>query len=113
MKSIRELRENRGMQQKELAIALNVSQPTVSDWEAGRKTPSGKSLIKLAQFFGISVEELTSDTMEPTQPVQPIVTNSDIKFALFGDPAADITDEEFEDIKRFAQFLREKRKHDK
>ncbi len=33
---IRELREANGLQQKELAIDLRVSQPTVSDWESGR-----------------------------------------------------------------------------
>ena len=58
MNRIRELREERGLQQKELAIELGISQPTVSDWEAGRKTPSAKSTLKLAKFFEVSVEYL-------------------------------------------------------
>ena len=110
MKSIRELRELRGMQQKELAIALKVSQPTVSDWEAGRKTPSGKSLVKIARFFGISVEELTSDMKEETfTPPRPIVTDSDIKFALFGGEKG-ITDAQYEEVKRFAAYVRDRDK---
>lgn len=58
MNRIRELRESREIQQKELAISLGVSQPTVSDWESGRKLPSAKSTMKLANFFNVSVEYL-------------------------------------------------------
>jgi len=61
MNKIRELRENIGMQQKELAIALKVSQPTISDWESGRKLPSAKSTMKLASFFKVSVEFLMGE----------------------------------------------------
>lgn len=55
---IRELREAKGIQQKELAIDLCVSQPTVSDWESGRKIPSAKSTLKLADYFGVSIDYL-------------------------------------------------------
>lgn len=55
---IRELREEKGMQQKELAIDLCVSQPTVSDWESGRKVPSARSTQKLADYFNVSIDYL-------------------------------------------------------
>ncbi len=55
---IRELREANGLQQKELAIDLRVSQPTVSDWESGRKVPSAKSTQKLADYFGVTMDYL-------------------------------------------------------
>lgn len=55
---VRELREARGLQQKELAIDLCVSQPTISDWESGRKVPSAKSTQKLADYFGVSIDYL-------------------------------------------------------
>ena len=58
MLRVRELREAKGIQQKELAIDLGVSQPTVSDWESGRKVPSAKSTAKLADNFGVSVDYL-------------------------------------------------------
>ena len=58
MLRVRELREARGIQQKELAIDLGVSQPTISDWESGRKVPSAKSTLKLADYFGVSVDYL-------------------------------------------------------
>lgn len=55
---LRELREAKGIQQKTLAIDLCVSQPTVSDWESGRKTPSARSTQKIADYFGVSIDYL-------------------------------------------------------
>ena len=57
MNIVKELRKSAGIQQKELAIAIQVSRPTVSDWESGKKDPSGERLKKLAEYFG--VDELT------------------------------------------------------
>jgi transcriptional regulator with XRE-family HTH domain len=56
MNIVKELRKRVGIQQKELAIAIGVSRPTVSEWESGKKDPSGERLKKLAAFF--QVDEL-------------------------------------------------------
>ena len=53
MNIVRELRRKKGIQQKELAIAIGVSRPTVSEWEANKKDPSGERLQKLAKFFDV------------------------------------------------------------
>ena len=53
MNIVRELRMSKGIQQKELAIEIGVSNATVSDWEHGRKNPSGERLRKLADYFGV------------------------------------------------------------
>ena len=56
MNIVKELRKKKGIQQKELAISIGVSRPIVSEWESGKKDPSGERLRKLAEFF--SVDEL-------------------------------------------------------
>lgn len=56
MNIVRELRRKKGIQQKELAIAIGVSCPTVSAWESNKKDPSGERLQKLAKYF--EVDEL-------------------------------------------------------
>lgn len=53
MNIIRELRKKKGIQQKELAIAIGVSCPTVSAWESNKKDPSGERLNKLAKYFNV------------------------------------------------------------
>ena len=56
MNIVRELRKKKGIQQKQLAFEIGVSCPTVSEWESGKKDPSGERLKKLAEFF--QVDEL-------------------------------------------------------
>ena len=56
MNIVKELRKKAGIQQKALAIGIGVSRPTVSEWESGKKDPSGERLKKLAKFF--EVDEL-------------------------------------------------------
>lgn len=53
MNIVKELRKKAGIQQKELALAIGVSCPTVSDWENNKKDPSGDRLKKLAKYFGV------------------------------------------------------------
>ena len=56
MNIVKELRKKKGIQQKQLASEIGVSCPTVSEWETGKKDPSGERLRKLAEFF--QVDEL-------------------------------------------------------
>lgn len=53
MNIVKELRKKANIQQKELAISIGVSRPTVSEWESNKKDPSGDRLKKLAEFFGV------------------------------------------------------------
>lgn len=53
MNNVKKLRTMTGMQQKELALLIGVSAPTVSEWENGKKNPSGERLKKLAQVFNV------------------------------------------------------------
>ena len=72
MNNVRELRLQRGIQQKELAIAIGVTSATVSDWEHGRKNPSGERLRKLADFFGVEPAVIlgTNDRVIEVSPEQ-------------------------------------------
>lgn len=44
--------------QAELARLIGVSQPTVSDWVNGEKTPTAENLIALSTKTGIPTDEL-------------------------------------------------------
>lgn len=57
---IRELRKQKGISQKGLAIALNLSQQEISNYENGVRNPGFKTLHKLVDYFGVSVEYLLS-----------------------------------------------------
>lgn len=50
--------------QEGLAAAVKVTQPVVSDWEAGKSLPSVERLLLLAKVFGCDVDDLIGD-IEP------------------------------------------------
>lgn len=61
-------RKRLGLSQDELAQKLDVSRQSVSKWENGTATPDLDKIIKLAEIFGMSVDELVKDGDPPTSP---------------------------------------------
>lgn len=57
-KNIEQLRVKNGMKQDEFAKRLIVSRPTVSNWEQGKDMPTTDQLMKIAQEFHVSIDEL-------------------------------------------------------
>ena len=55
---LEELRKNRGIKQGELASVLEVSRQTIGSLENGRYNPSILLAFKIANFFGMSIEEI-------------------------------------------------------
>ena len=101
---IHEFRLSKGLTQDEFAEKCGLSRSTVARYEAGIVTPSFDTLQRMASVFGIS-----SDYFLGNEQAQKTINDDDIKFALFGDPH-NITDEQFEEVKQFAQFIRERDK---
>lgn len=61
MNNLRLAREMCNKSQKEVAISLDVSAPTVSEWEKGKKTPTVENLKKLANEYQRSVDFLLGE----------------------------------------------------
>jgi putative transcriptional regulator len=55
---VRALRIAKNLSQGDLAVVLDVSRQTVNAIETGRYSPSLPLAIKLARYFGLSVEEV-------------------------------------------------------
>ena len=57
-KRLKELREENKLLQKQLSKELGVSQVTIARWENGAREPSINMLIKIANFFSVSIDYL-------------------------------------------------------
>ncbi len=57
-KNLKMLREEKGLGQVELAKALGVGKGTISLWENGLREPLLSSLVAIAKYFNISIDEL-------------------------------------------------------
>ncbi|WP_373119361.1 helix-turn-helix domain-containing protein [Holdemania massiliensis] len=58
---LQELRKQKNLTQEELSEILFVSRTAISKWESGRGYPSIESLKAIAEFFGITIDELLSN----------------------------------------------------
>ena len=90
----------------DVCAALGFKYTTFTDWVNGNKYPRIDKIEMLANYFGIEKSDLIEDKSSQTRPT---VSDDDIKFALFG---GKVSDEAFEEVKRFAEFVaqREKKK---
>lgn len=64
-KKLRRLRENMGLQQKEVADRLGVNPSAVTRWETGEKRPDLVNLVKLADLYNVSLDYLMGRTENP------------------------------------------------
>ncbi len=68
MPRLSELRKQKGLKQGDLAAFLGVAQSTLSGWENGKFEIDDKNKIKLADFFGVSVDYLLGREVSANSP---------------------------------------------
>lgn len=56
--SLESARKKAGLLQREVAQALGVSLGTVAMWDTGRNMPRASQLPKIAELYGVTVDEL-------------------------------------------------------
>lgn len=56
MLKLRELRKKYGLTMKELGAEIGVAESTISQYETGKRQPDYETLLKLGEFFGVSVD---------------------------------------------------------
>ena len=82
------------LQQKELSDYLGLSKNTITGWKNGNNNSYMKHLPKIAEFFGVSVDYLLGKE------------ETDFTYALYNELAHDLSEEQLQQLKQFADFLR-------
>lgn len=104
MLKLKELRKLRKISQKELANQLGFAQNTLSQYETGMHQPDNVTLMKIAEFFDVSVDYLLgkNDNKEKTNnKVNELLPDID-----------DLTPENKEDLRKYYELLKIKQKVD-
>ena len=81
-RNLKILRKQKNLTQQQMANILNVSQQAYARYEKGDREPDLSTLIKLAEFFKISLDYLSGRYVEPTfntQSVNQMVIGQNIK----------------------------------
>lgn len=63
---LKELRKQRGISQLKLAMDLSMNQNSISRYESGTREADYATLIKLADYFNVSIDYLLGRTDDPT-----------------------------------------------
>jgi len=67
---LRELREERGWTQRELDSRLGILQSKLSKYESGTHQPSLRTLVRMANLFGVTTDYLLTGTGTPVPPLR-------------------------------------------
>lgn len=92
--SLQELMKERNIDQKELAEAIGVTQPTVSNWIQQTKYPRIKRIQQLADYFNVPKSRITEGEKEIQQDT------------LAAHLDGDFTEEELSEIRKYAELVR-------
>ena len=62
---LKELRKEKNISQLKLALDLSMNQNTISRYETGEREAGYKTLIKIADYFNVSIDYLLERTDNP------------------------------------------------
>lgn len=95
--NLKNARERKGMSQKDVAEEIGVAKSTYSLYESGNREPNVQTIKRIADVLNVSADDLLGLNDEPIT----IAAHFD------GD---EYTEEELDEIKKFAAFVKSKRK---
>lgn len=81
---LQSLREGKNMSREELAQEMNVSRQAVYKWENNKGYPDIENLIKLSEFYNITLDELIKRDQQFQKKIS--IDEKEKKFEEFSDP---------------------------
>ena len=110
-KNLVKLCEQKGITPYRMCKDTKIQPSVMTDLKMGRRqTVKAETAARLASYFGVTVDYLLGNTeQKENTPAEEgeRVKDDDIKFALFGGDG-EITDEMYEEVKRFAKFVQQR-----
>lgn len=103
-KRIRFLRKNAQLKQNELADLLDISYSSISQYESGQRTPNDNIKIKIANFFGVSLDYLLGNTLNQSANLYIQQPLSKYQQDLL-DAISCLTDDDFKKVLEYAKLL--------
>lgn len=100
--NLQTLMKNNNIDQMELAEAIGVSQPTISNWIKETKYPRISKIEDMANYFNVPKSKITEN-----QEVNLSKTSFETIAAHLD---GDLTEEEWQEVIEYAEFIKSKRK---
>lgn len=95
--------DERNVTPSQVALKCGFNKSSVTNWKKNGYAPRQEILIKISNYFNVSVDYLLGNEEKENTTV----SDSDIKVALFGGDAEVISETAWNDVKTFAQRVAE------
>ena len=95
---ILELIEQNNIKQKDLTDYLGISKNAFTNWKGGFNQSYKRYLPQIAEFFNVSIDYLAGK--------ESLTAENDFTYALYNELAHDLSEEQLQQLKQFADFLR-------
>lgn len=108
--NLRAARESKGYTQQQIADLMQIDKSTYCGYETGKRQPDMHKIKLLSKILGVSGDDLLETDYANKVPAdggKRSVSDDDIKFALFGG-SGEITDEMYDEVKRFAAYIKQR-----
>ena len=107
--------KERGVSVSRAATEAGISKSLVTKWKTNSvEIPSPEVLNKLSKYFNMPISELMGEKPEkaPSDTDRRKISDEDIQFALFGGND-EITESMYEEVKKFAAYIKQRERYDK
>lgn len=106
---IRELRKQRGITMKQLGEVVDLAESTISQYETGKREPDNETLLKISEYFGVTVGYLLGAESEkaPTDAGERDILD-EIDVAFYGD-FKELDEDERETVRDMVRLMRQRK----
>ena len=104
---LKKLRLARGLSQAELAAELGLPQKTYCNYERNEREPSAVTLIRIAAYFGVTLDYLLDFKIPDDKKSLPPETDDERE--AYREALSQLSDEELTELKQFTSYLLWKR----
>ena len=79
---INNLRKQHGLSQDDFANLFNVSRQTISNWENGKSYPDLEMIIKVSDYFKISIDELLKNDVQTVKKIDNEKRQKEVSYTI-------------------------------
>lgn len=107
---IREIRKRRGITMKQLGEIVDLAESTISQYETGKRQPDNETLLKISEYFGVTVGYLLGaeepEIVASTNRTGDVLDEVDIAF--YGD-FKELNEDDKATVRDMVRVMRERR----
>ena len=108
---IKQLRNSKGLTQKELAPLINTTRETLANWEVNRATPDIETIKSIADFFCVSVDYLLDRATLTPQTTE--LSQEDLALLEVARQLKNLPDTDRKEIESYIQYKEHSNKNKK